>query len=1021
MAGRRGNFDYNVVVTLGDFTQLLARYQRRGRSFDERPRPFLICPCRQTSYPPVKSNDRGQERMRTPQGKRSSQPARYAEPLERRVLLSGLTGQYFDRVDFTDLKLTRVDSTVAFNWGTAAPDASMGSDNFSVRWTGLVQPQFSQDYTFYANSDDGVRLWVDGRLIIDNWVNHAVQEHSATLPLTAGRNYDIRLDYYDAVSTAQATLSWSSASVTKQTIPAARLFPSPAGLAATFYDNQDFTGGVPVTRTDAAVDFNWGSGAPATGIAPTTYSATWTGQILPQYSQTYTFSVTADAGAAAKLWVDRELVFDTSSIQPMAQVKLEAGKRYDIELSYAHFLGATANVKLEWSSPSQPKQVIPTSRLTASKLGGIPTRVPTYTNPVIDLNRADPGVLFSDGYYWKTYTTGGPNNGWPLYRSPDLLTWTSMGNMLTTANKPAFMDDGSFWAPEIHKVNGTYVITGTARSTQYQSRTTIAIATASEVTGPYTVRSTPIVGEQTVGTLDSTIFQDWDGRIYLLWKRQSNSATAANGSIRMRELDPANLTQFIAGSSETVLLNNAGGGAWENGIEEAPEMIHRGGYYYLFYSGSTINTTYALGVARATSLTGTYTRYPGNVPILKSNATWGGPGHGAFVQDVDGTWWHFYHARHQDNPNFGRVPMLDKVVWTADGWPTFAGATPSTTPQASARVDAASGAGRLTVAGDAGGAAADDVITVVRNAADASVLNVIVNGVTKISAPFDEIENLTLTGGGGNDTLLLDYSRGDASPGAGVTFAGATGNDVVRIVGAAAADEFRLFAGRLTHGTGLVTHTGIDKIVVERGTFRLDANLTSMPFEANGVDTSIVAAAGPQFLGPTTLNGALARFASTTGMTLVVSSLAITSGGRLDLAGNALIVRDGNVAGVRTQIAAGFNNGAWNGAGGIASSAAAADANALTAIGYASNASLNRTSFAGVTGLTPTDVLVKYTYYGDADLSGAVTLDDFTLFFGGYQTLKTTWIAGDFDYRGIVTLDDFTLFLAGYQQQGPPL
>jgi GH43 family beta-xylosidase len=944
------------------------------------------------------------------------------EPLERRVLLSGLTAQYFDRVDFTDLKLTRTDATVAFNWGTAAPDASMGADNFAVRWTGQVQPQFTEDYTFYVSSDDGVRLWVDGRLIVDNWVNQSATEKSATLPLAAGRSYDIRLDYYDAASAAQVSLSWSSAHVAKQTIPAARLFPSPGGLAATYYDNQDFTGAT-VTRSDAGVDFNWGSGSPDASIAPTTYSATWTGQITPQFSQTYTFYVTPDAGATAKLWVDRELVFDSASVQATPQVKLEAGKRYDIELSYAHWMGA-ASVRLEWSSPSQARQVIPTARLAASKLGGIPTQVPTYTNPATDKNRPDPGVIFDGGYYWMTHTTGGPSSGWPLYRSSDLLTWTSMGNLLTTANKPAFMDDGSFWAPEIHKVNGTYVLTGTARSTQFQDRTTIAIATAPEITGPYTVRTTPIVGEQTVGTLDSTIFQDWDGRVYLIWKRQSNSATAANGSIRMRELDPANLTQFLAGSAETVLLNNAGGGAWEHSIEEAPEMIHRGSYYYLFYSGSTIDTTYAVGVARATSLTGTYARYPGNVPILQSNATWGGPGHGAFVQDVDGTWWFYYHARHQDNPDFGRVQMLDKVVWTTDAWPTFPGngGTPSTTPQAGVRVDAAPGAGRYTTAGDAGGVVTDDVITVVRDTTDASRLDVLVNGATKLSTPFDEIENLTLNAGGGNDTLVLDDSRGDASPGSGVSFAGSTGPDVVRIVGASAADEFHLTAGRLVHGTGPVAYAGTDKLVVERGTFSLDADLASMPLEADGVDTSVVFTTAQQHLGATTLGaGATARFSAASGRTLVVASLAITDGARLDLTGNAMVVRSGGGAAVRPLIATGFNKGAWNGAGGITSNTAAADPGRLTAIGYAANADLSKSSFAGVTGLTAADVLVRYTYYGDSDLSGAVTLDDFTLFLSGYQTLKTTWNAGDYDYGGSVTLDDFTQFLLGYQRQGPPL
>jgi hypothetical protein len=535
------------------------------------------------------------------------------------------------------------------------------------------------------------------------------------------------------------------------------------------------------------------------------------------------------------------------------------------------------------------------------------------------------------------------------------------------------------------------------------------------------VRSTPIVGEQTVGTLDSTIFQDWDGRVYLIWKRQSNSATAANGSIRMRELDPANPTQFLAGSAETVLLNNAGGGAWEHSIEEAPEMIHRGSYYYLFYSGSTIDTTYAVGVARATSLTGTYTRYPGNVPILQSNATWGGPGHGAFVQDVDGTWWFYYHARHQNNPDFGRVQMLDKVVWTAAGWPTFGnGGTPSTTAQNGVRIDAVSGAGRFTIAGDAGGVVTNDTITVVRDAADASLLDVLVNGVTQLSTPFDEIEKLTLNGGGGNDTLVLDDSRGDCSPGSGVSFAGSTGTDVVHLVGASAAGDFHLTAGRLTHGTEAVTYSGADKLIVEHGRFSLDADLASMPLQADAADTTVVfATAAPQHLGALTLNGATAQFSAPTGMALAVASLAITSGGRLDLAGNAMVIRGGSVDGVGAQIAAGFNNGAWNGAGGITSSAAAADADAsdLTALGYASNAVLGKTSFAGITGLTSSDILVKYTYAGDANLDGQVDIGDLGLLAGGWQQSGKDWLGGDFSYDGAVDIADLGL-LAGNWQKG---
>jgi hypothetical protein len=62
---------------------------------------------------------------------------------------------------------------VDFNWGTGSPDPSIAADNFSARWTGQVQPVSTQAYTFYTVSDDGVRLWVNNQLVIDNWTDHA--------------------------------------------------------------------------------------------------------------------------------------------------------------------------------------------------------------------------------------------------------------------------------------------------------------------------------------------------------------------------------------------------------------------------------------------------------------------------------------------------------------------------------------------------------------------------------------------------------------------------------------------------------------------------------------------------------------------------------------------------------------------------------------------------------------------------------------------------------------------------------
>jgi hypothetical protein len=69
---------------------------------------------------------------------------------------AGLLGDYFNNADFTSLALSRLDETVNFSWGSGSPDAAIGADTFSVRWTGQVQPEYSQTYTFYTTSDDGI-------------------------------------------------------------------------------------------------------------------------------------------------------------------------------------------------------------------------------------------------------------------------------------------------------------------------------------------------------------------------------------------------------------------------------------------------------------------------------------------------------------------------------------------------------------------------------------------------------------------------------------------------------------------------------------------------------------------------------------------------------------------------------------------------------------------------------------------------------------------------------------------------
>ena len=147
---------------------------------------------------------------------------------------TGLTGSYWsntDSVTFTNPafanppSFVRIDPTVNFNWNSSAPTNTMARTNFVVSWTGAIQPIYNDNYTISAFSDDGERMWINGQLVIDQWIARGITTNSVTLPLKAQQVYNIRLDYFQGTQNAQVGLTWSSASQASQTIPQTQLYP----------------------------------------------------------------------------------------------------------------------------------------------------------------------------------------------------------------------------------------------------------------------------------------------------------------------------------------------------------------------------------------------------------------------------------------------------------------------------------------------------------------------------------------------------------------------------------------------------------------------------------------------------------------------------------------------------------------------------------------------------------------------------------------------------------------------------
>ncbi|MEJ2704854.1 MAG: PA14 domain-containing protein [Sedimentisphaerales bacterium] len=138
---------------------------------------------------------------------------------------TGLRGDYYTGTNFDKLVLTRIDPQIDFPWAGAEADPAVGAGNFSIRWIGDVTAQFTETYTFYTITDDGIRLWINGQLIIDNWTNHGDTEDTGKIDLVAGQYCNLVMEYFQAGGGSIMQLGWLSPSIEKQLIPTYVLWP----------------------------------------------------------------------------------------------------------------------------------------------------------------------------------------------------------------------------------------------------------------------------------------------------------------------------------------------------------------------------------------------------------------------------------------------------------------------------------------------------------------------------------------------------------------------------------------------------------------------------------------------------------------------------------------------------------------------------------------------------------------------------------------------------------------------------
>ena len=305
----------------------------------------------------------------------------------------------------------------------------------------------------------------------------------------------------------------------------------------------------------------------------------------------------------------------------------------------------------------------------------------TYTNPIITFSSAaDPTVIRTDeGFYLYATQT---NDYWiPIYFSKDLVNWEFKRSAFRNATRPkpdVLPDGGAFWAPEIRYINGKYVLYFSWAKWGDGSKSYTAVAISDSPVGDF-LNAKPLLITDDFGSncIDQFYYEE-DGKKYMF-------VGSFNG-IYVTELTDDGLSVKRGADGKPVLKKQVCGRAFEG-----TNIYKKGKYYYLFASINNccdgINSRYKVVVGRSEKLLGPYVDRKGKDMLDNSwelvlegdGETFFGPGHNSIIiPDDAGTDWMIYHSYVKENGAVGgRLGMLDRIVWSADGWPTIRKCVPS--------------------------------------------------------------------------------------------------------------------------------------------------------------------------------------------------------------------------------------------------------------------------------------------------------------------------------------------------------
>ncbi|MFP2910636.1 PA14 domain-containing protein [Pyxidicoccus sp. 3LFB2] len=339
--------------------------------------------------------------------------AQYAVVFKFATSEPGVTARYFPNIRMQGVPVLRHLSNVNLSFGTGAPVPGLPSDFFGARIEGYVTPAYSQTYTFRTIAAGGVRLWVNGQLVVDDWFEHASEQHSGSIRLAAGIPASLVLEFFDAQDAASLLLRWQSPSQPLQDVPVSRLQTSAFDLARPLgahctgdsqcrsgvcsvypvgnvtiwnegdsvctpevpegepgvkaeYFTSEFLYNRAAVRWENQVSTFWGATAAAPGVPADRWSARWSATLTAPATGTYTLRTSTEDGV--RLWLDGTLLLDNWMEAPggqtlSANVSMTAGSTHDLVMEFFEGYG-NAHAQLAWSGPGFAMQTISSAALT---------------------------------------------------------------------------------------------------------------------------------------------------------------------------------------------------------------------------------------------------------------------------------------------------------------------------------------------------------------------------------------------------------------------------------------------------------------------------------------------------------------------------------------------------------------------------------------------------------------------------------------------------------------------------------